>query len=415
MSNGHNDSEPDTQASRTQTSRRGTRPSSASVSRSRHRTRAAARRGAGVARRGGIVAIGALLAGLVLVPGPTSADPSTPKGTHDSSLTISQVKTRLDTLDHQAEVAAEEFNTVRVHIQAARARMTGLQADLQRERSRVAALRRQIVGAALSDFTSGGGLSTSASFLVAKQPREFIEALASNAVVQHQQAGLLTQFRQQQNQLGVQERQAQRELSAIQADRVRLARHKVDVEGRLAAAKALLGRLQAEERRRVLALRQKAEAAAAAAAAAAATPTAAPATSAPTATTSRAADRPPTYSSPASGRASVAVATALAQLGKPYVWGTAGPSTFDCSGLTSYAWAAAGVSLPHASSVQSQSGVPVSISDLRPGDLVFYYSPVHHVAMYIGNGQVVHAPRTGGVVEVVPLTSMPISWARRVG
>jgi cell wall-associated NlpC family hydrolase len=118
---------------------------------------------------------------------------------------------------------------------------------------------------------------------------------------------------------------------------------------------------------------------------------------------------------PVSGRAGIAVQTALAQLGEPYVYGAAGPSSFDCSGLTMYSWAAAGVSLSHASSVQSGQGVPVSISELQPGDLVFYYSPVSHVAMYIGNGQVVHAPHPGSSVEIVPLNSMPISWARRVG
>ena len=127
---------------------------------------------------------------------------------------------------------------------------------------------------------------------------------------------------------------------------------------------------------------------------------------------SRDGERPPAQSPPATGRAAIAVATALAQLGKPYEYGAAGPSAFDCSGLTMFAWAAAGVSLSHSSSIQSEQGVPVSISDLRPGDLVFYYSPVSHVAMYIGNGQVVHAPYPGASVQIVPLTSMPIAaWA----
>jgi cell wall-associated NlpC family hydrolase len=80
-----------------------------------------------------------------------------------------------------------------------------------------------------------------------------------------------------------------------------------------------------------------------------------------------------------------------------------------------YAWAAAGVSIPHASSMQPSSGTPVSISALRPGDLVFYYSPISHVAMYIGHGEVVHAPHTGSYVQIVPLTSMPIAMAVRIG
>jgi cell wall-associated NlpC family hydrolase len=113
--------------------------------------------------------------------------------------------------------------------------------------------------------------------------------------------------------------------------------------------------------------------------------------------------------------AQVAVNTALAQVGKPYVWGASGPGSFDCSGLTSYAYAAAGVALPHSSSAQSGMGTPVSRDALQPGDLIFFYSPVSHVAMYIGNGQMVHASTSGTPVQVVDVGSMPgYNSARRV-
>jgi cell wall-associated NlpC family hydrolase len=103
---------------------------------------------------------------------------------------------------------------------------------------------------------------------------------------------------------------------------------------------------------------------------------------------------------PPSGGAATAVATAMAQIGKPYRYAAAGPDSFDCSGLTMFAWAAAGVRLPHSSAAQ-YAGLPhVAQSDLQPGDLVFYGSPIHHVGMYIGNGQYVHAPQTGDVVKV---------------
>jgi cell wall-associated NlpC family hydrolase len=111
-----------------------------------------------------------------------------------------------------------------------------------------------------------------------------------------------------------------------------------------------------------------------------------------------------------------AVSTALAQVGKPYVWGANGPNSFDCSGLTQYSWSAAGVALPHSSGAQSTMGTPVSRSQLQPGDLVFFYSPVSHVGMYIGNGQMVHAATSGEPVQVVSLDSMPgYNSARRVG
>ncbi len=108
-------------------------------------------------------------------------------------------------------------------------------------------------------------------------------------------------------------------------------------------------------------------------------------------------------SSAPSSAAAIAVRYALAQLGKPYVYATSGPRTFDCSGLTAAAWRAAGKSIPHQSRLQSHLGHRVSKSQLKPGDLVFYYSPIHHVAIYIGKGLVVSAPQTGDVVKIVPV------------
>lgn len=117
--------------------------------------------------------------------------------------------------------------------------------------------------------------------------------------------------------------------------------------------------------------------------------------------------------SPAAKRAA-ALETALAQLGKPYRYGATGPSSFDCSGLTSFAFKNAGVSIPRTSRAQSTVGTPVSRSDLQPGDLVFFYKPVSHVAIYIGNGQVVHASTSGQPVKISNVDNMPFSGARRV-
>jgi cell wall-associated NlpC family hydrolase len=100
------------------------------------------------------------------------------------------------------------------------------------------------------------------------------------------------------------------------------------------------------------------------------------------------------------GAAFTAVHTALAQLGKPYVWGAAGPGSFDCSGLTMYSWRAAGVSLPHSAAVQYSSLPHVSRDALEPGDLVFFGSPIHHVGMYVGKGSMVAAPSSGRVVQI---------------
>jgi peptidoglycan DL-endopeptidase CwlO len=117
-----------------------------------------------------------------------------------------------------------------------------------------------------------------------------------------------------------------------------------------------------------------------------------------------------------SGDAATAIQVARAQLGKPYVWGAGGPDSYDCSGLTSYAWGHAGVSLPHSAAGQQGMGSSVAQSDLQPGDLVFFGSPAYHVALYIGDGMIIHAPTSGDVVKIVSLSSMPdYSGARRVG
>lgn len=101
--------------------------------------------------------------------------------------------------------------------------------------------------------------------------------------------------------------------------------------------------------------------------------------------------------------AAAALSAAKSKLGSAYVWGATGPTTFDCSGLMQWAYKQAGVSLPRSSRQQSTFGAPVARSQLQPGDLVFYYSPVSHVGMYVGNGMMVHAPTSGDVVKVSPL------------
>jgi cell wall-associated NlpC family hydrolase len=113
--------------------------------------------------------------------------------------------------------------------------------------------------------------------------------------------------------------------------------------------------------------------------------------------------------------AKVALNTALAQQGKPYAWGGSGPNSFDCSGLTSFAYKAAGIKLPRTSKAQAAVGTPVARNALKPGDLVFFYSPVSHVGIYIGGGKMVHAPTSGSVVKTVSVDAMGhFAGARRL-
>lgn len=113
--------------------------------------------------------------------------------------------------------------------------------------------------------------------------------------------------------------------------------------------------------------------------------------------------------------AGAAVDAALSQVGKPYQWGAAGPSSYDCSGLTMWAWAHAGVALPHNSGMQYNATPRVARSDWEPGDLLFFGSPIHHVAMYIGNGQMVEAPYSGQQVRVVSASRSDNVGAGRPG
>jgi cell wall-associated NlpC family hydrolase len=116
---------------------------------------------------------------------------------------------------------------------------------------------------------------------------------------------------------------------------------------------------------------------------------------------------PPAGSVPASKRAAIAVATARAQIGKPYVTGGNGPGSFDCSGLTKYAWAAAGVTIPRVSRDQYAAGVKVARADLQPGDLVYFGAPVYHVALYIGGGEMITAPQPGEYVKYQAVDVFP--------
>lgn len=118
---------------------------------------------------------------------------------------------------------------------------------------------------------------------------------------------------------------------------------------------------------------------------------------------------------PAAQSAKAAVATAYSLLGKPYRYGAGGPDAFDCSGFTRYTWRSAGVSLPHSSRAQYASLPHVPAGELQPGDLLFFGNPIHHVGMYVGGGQMIHAPETGSTVEVRSMSRRDFVGAARPG
>ncbi len=123
----------------------------------------------------------------------------------------------------------------------------------------------------------------------------------------------------------------------------------------------------------------------------------------------------PTINGVVSEAARIAIKTACAQVGDPYVWGADGPNSFDCSGLTQYAYKAAGIYLTHFTGAQWNEGKAIPRSEARPGDLVFFFSDLHHMGLYLGNDKMVHAPRAGKPVNVSSINTMPVAGFRRPG
>ena len=307
------------------------------------------------------------LSGTMLVASPSNAEPD-----------IDSVQSRVDKLYHQAEQASERYNNARLEMRKAQTRLTALQDDLDRQQAKVDDVRAQVAKAVVSQY-QGQALSSTTQVLLSENPDAFLNQLTTVSEYNDQQSQMMADFAVQAKQLEMRQAAAQRELDRIAATKKELGQEKAEIDDKAAKAKELLGKLKDRA-----------------------------------ASASRSGARVP-VNVPASGRAGAAVSYAMSQVGDAYVYGASGPSAYDCSGLTMMAWAQAGVSLPHSSSGQMGSGAPVSQSQLQPGDLVFYYSPVSHVGMYIGNGMIVHAANPGDGVTTAPVNSMPYSGAVRPG
>ncbi len=261
---------------------------------------------------------------------------------------------------------------------------------------------RDVVGQIAATAYKAGSVDSTFALLLSEDPTEFLRQAADLSQLNRQQAATLRQMTTARLQLA-QDRKAVRQERARAAElKADLASERRTAERKLAQARRLLATLEAEQRARLEAERREAVARATSAR-----------DGAQRASRDSREGTFPTYDGPASGRAAEAVRTAYAQLGDPYAWGGDGPDSFDCSGLTMFSWRAGGVSLPHSSSAQYSAVRHISVSDLQPGDLVFYYSPISHVAIYIGGGKVIDAPYPGLSVHITGLYSMPLTGAGR--
>ncbi|QSR31759.1 hypothetical protein CFI00_14840 [Nocardioides sp. S5] len=295
---------------------------------------------------------------------------------------IEDVKVRVDRLYHEAEVAQERLHDATLDLAELRRDLSGLRADQERQDERLETVRDQVSDAVVRQL-EGEGISTVGQIVVSEDPGSFLDTLSTMSSFNDLQSSLLSDYDTELEALAIRQEATDARADEIAELTEQLSTEKETVDDNLAEAKELLADLEAEERERVLASRGST--------------TRVPA------------------SVPASGRAAAAIQYAMAQVGDAYVYGAMGENAFDCSGLTMRAWAQAGVSLPHSSSAQFSSGPRIAASDLQPGDLVFYYSPISHVGMYIGNGMIVHAANPGTGVAVAGLHSMPYVGAVRPG
>ncbi|MFJ3900558.1 NlpC/P60 family protein [Streptomyces sp. NPDC090025] len=325
--------------------------------------------------------------------------------------TPAQVRTQVDRLYEEAEVATEKYNGAKERADQARAAFDGLRDEAARRTERLNRSREALGAVAAAQYRSGG-LDPAIQLALTSDPDQYLERAALAEKAGDRQAAAIAGVRRELAVVGQLRARSADRLDELRTQEAELRRQKAAVRSKLDAARTLLARLTAEERARY-------EAAVAAgghdtATAAGGSGASGPASGAPADRADRAgADRGP-ISAP-TGRAAEAISFARAQLGKPYVWGATGPSAYDCSGLTQAAWRAAGVTLPRTTYTQINAGRRVSRAELAPGDLVFFYSGISHVGLYIGGGQMIHAPRPGAPVRVAPIDEMPFAGATRVG
>ncbi|MFE9365151.1 NlpC/P60 family protein [Streptomyces sp. NPDC006978] len=310
----------------------------------------------------------------------------------DPGLTPAQVEAKVDRLYHDAEVATEKYNGAKEEAAASEKSLDALRDEAARRTVRLNAARDTLGSYATAQYRSAG-IDPAVRLALSSDPDEYLERASYEDRAGDRQAGAVNGVRRQISDIAQLRARAEDELAVLASRRAELKKHKDAVRTKLADARKLLATLTAEQR---AGYERSADAAHGG--------------------SGVRADRGIPRGSVAApnARAAQAVDFAYGALGKPYVWGATGPASFDCSGLTQAAWRAAGVSLPRTTYTQINAGQRVSRSELAPGDLVFFYSGVTHVGLYIGGGQMIHAPRPGAPVRIAPISEMPFAGATRV-
>ncbi|MFG5720666.1 C40 family peptidase [Streptomyces murinus] len=314
-------------------------------------------------------------------------------------LTPTQVKTEVDTLYREAETATQKYDGAKEQAAAGERRLTSLRDEAARKTQKLNSARDALGTFAAAQYRSGD-IAPAWQLALSSDPNRYLDDAALAERAGDRQAAAVSQVRQQLQEIERLRGAARVELKSLKSHQDELRRQKASVTGKLTEARRLLAELSPSQRDQVTG--------------ADGTDDTAPGAASRSADgTRQALERAGAVAAPDS-RAAAAVAYAFAKLGSPYVWGATGPHSFDCSGLVQAAYRSAGVSLPRTTYAQIDAGRRVSRSELRPGDLVFFYSGVSHVGLYIGNGRMIHAPNPSAPVRVAPIDQMPFAGATRV-
>ncbi|WP_234425437.1 C40 family peptidase [Streptomyces kebangsaanensis] len=300
--------------------------------------------------------------------------------------TPEQVRARVDQLYREAETATEKYDAARERADAAEKRLRTLGDEAARRQEKLNSARDALGSIAAAQYRDGG-VDPVVRLLLSDDPRQYLDGAAFAERAGARQTAAVADVRRHLREIDQLRGDAHVELTSFTSRQAELRRQKKTITAKLDEARRLLSRLSP---------RQRAE----------------------TGGTGDTGHAIPADAQVASGatssRAGAAVAYAYDKLGSPYVWGATGPHAFDCSGLTQAAYRSAGVSLPRTTYAQINAGRRVPRSELRPGDLVFFYSGISHVGLYVGNGRMIHAPNPSAPVRLAPVDEMPFAGATRV-
>ncbi|MFJ2824512.1 NlpC/P60 family protein [Streptomyces toxytricini] len=303
------------------------------------------------------------------------------------SRSLEQVRKEIEGLYRQAGAETDAYNQAETEAKAQSDRIVEIAKQVAAGQDRINDLKRRAGAAARAQYRSGG-LPPGARLALSDSPSRFLDGASRIRQGEKATTDLLSDMNRTQADLQRGAREANAEWQKLEANRVKKEASKKEIEAKIKAAEDLESKLEAEERARLIQLEQEAQ------------------YKAQTAWLSTGVLKEINGTATEAGRKAVQFATA--QIGKPYQWGAVGPASFDCSGLTSQAWRAAGKGIPRTSQEQLRLLPKVALKDMRPGDLIIYFDDASHVGMYVGDGAMVHAPRPGRNITLAGAGSMPI-------